>query len=124
MVAFLNQSLSLPLLENGDRLTRAEFEHRYQTMPHHHKTELIEGRVLWHLASVVRARKHGKPHAAILAWLSDYWVATPGIELMDNPTVRLDADNEPQPDVCLQIEESIGDNLASRRMIILRARQN
>jgi Uma2 family endonuclease len=106
MVAFLNQSPSLPPLENGDRLTRAEFERRYQAMPHHQKAELIEGRVF--MASPVRARKHGKPHAAIIAWLSDYWVATPGIELMDNPTVRLDADNEPQPDACLRIEEAIG----------------
>ena len=27
---------------------------------------------------------------------------------MDNPTVRLDADNEPQPDACLRIEEAAG----------------
>jgi Uma2 family endonuclease len=106
MVVFPKQSLSLPPLENGDRLTLAEFERRYQAMPHHRKAELIEGRVF--MASPVRARKHGKPHAAIMGWLSDYWVATPGTELIDNPTVRLDADNEPQPDACLRIEESIG----------------
>jgi Uma2 family endonuclease len=106
MVVFPKQSLSLPPLENGDRLTRAEFERRYQTMPHHKKAELIEGRVF--MASPVRARKHGKPHAAMMGWLFNYWQATPGIELMDNPTVRLDADNEPQPDACLRIEESIG----------------
>ena len=106
MVVFPKQSLSLPPLENGDRLTRAEFERRYQTMPHHKKAELIEGRVF--MASPVRARKHGKPHAAIMGWLFNYWQATPGIELMDNPTVRLDADNEPQPNACLRIEESIG----------------
>jgi Uma2 family endonuclease len=106
MVVFPKQSLSLPPLENGDRLTLAEFEQRYQAMPHHRKAELIEGRVF--MASPVRARKHGKPHAAIMGWLFNYWQATPGIELMDNPTVRLDADNEPQPDACLRIEESIG----------------
>lgn len=27
-------------LENGDRLTRPEFEHRYQAMPNHRKVEL------------------------------------------------------------------------------------
>ncbi|WP_414644126.1 Uma2 family endonuclease [Allocoleopsis sp.] len=106
MVPFLKQSASLPPLENGDRLTRAEFEQRYQAMPHHKKAELIEGRVF--MASPVRARKHGKPHAAIMMWLGTYWQETPGIELLDNTTVRLDADNEPQPDACLRIEEAIG----------------
>ena len=106
MVVFPKQSLSLPPLENGDRLTLAEFEQRYQAMPHDRKAELVEGRVF--MASPVRARKHGKPHAAIMGWLFNYWQTTPGTELMDNPTVRLDADNEPQPDACFRIEESIG----------------
>ncbi len=39
-----------------------------------------------------------------MAWLSNYWVATPGVMLADNTTVRLDADNEPQPDALLRIE--------------------
>ena len=30
-------------LENGDRLSRAEFERRYGAMPHLKKAELIEG---------------------------------------------------------------------------------
>jgi Uma2 family endonuclease len=93
-------------LENGDRLTRTEFERRYHAMPNVKKAELIEGRV--YMSSPVRARKHGKPHAAIIAWLSDYWLDTSGTELMDNATVRLDADNEPQPDACLRIEEIAG----------------
>jgi Uma2 family endonuclease len=96
----------LPPLENGDRLTRAEFERRYHAMPKHQKAELIEGIV--QMASPVRARKHSKPHAAIMTWLGNYWTATPAIELMDNPTIRLDADNEPQPDACLRIEEFAG----------------
>jgi Uma2 family endonuclease len=97
--------LILPL-ENGDRLTRAEFERRYHAMPNVKKAELIEGRV--YMSSPVRARKHGKPHGAIIGWLFNYCQATPGIELMDNATVRLDADNEPQPDACLRIEEMAG----------------
>ena len=35
-------STILPL-ENSDRLTRIEFERRYQAMPHLKKAELIEG---------------------------------------------------------------------------------
>ncbi|BAZ13939.1 hypothetical protein NIES4071_57790 [Calothrix sp. NIES-4071] len=99
------QTPILPL-ENGDRLTRAEFEQRYHAMPKHIKAELIEAKV--YMASPVRARKHSKPHAAVMTWLGSYWQGTPGIELMDNPTVRLDADNEPQPDACLRIESIAG----------------
>ncbi len=32
-----------PSLENGDRLTRAEFERRYEAMPDVKKAELING---------------------------------------------------------------------------------
>ncbi|MDJ0704272.1 MAG: Uma2 family endonuclease [Leptolyngbyaceae cyanobacterium MO_188.B28] len=46
---------------------------------------------------------HGNPHARIMAWLGAYWSATPGIEVGDNATVRLDAENEPQPDALLRI---------------------
>lgn len=88
-------------LENGDRLSRHEFERRYTAMPHLKKAELIEGVV--YMASPVRHKSHGT-HAAIMAWLSDYWIATPGVDLGDNTTVRLDLDNEPQPDALLRIE--------------------
>ncbi|MBD2413903.1 hypothetical protein FACHB389_17310 [Nostoc calcicola FACHB-389] len=94
--------LTIPPLENGDKLTRAEFERRYQAMPNLKKAELIEGVV--YLASPVRAKKHGKPHASIIGWLVAYEAATPGVETLDNATVRLDFDNEPQPDALLRIE--------------------
>ncbi|HAC65248.1 MAG TPA: Uma2 family endonuclease, partial [Cyanothece sp. UBA12306] len=32
-----------------------------------------------------------------------YWLATPGVKVGDNCTVRLDAENEPQPDALLRI---------------------
>ena len=90
---------SQPLLEPGDRLTRAEFERRYELMPHLKKAELIEGTV--YMPSPVRARKHGKPHARLSRWLGTYEDETPGVECFDNSTVRLDLDNEPQPDLVL-----------------------
>jgi hypothetical protein len=49
----------VPALENGDRLTRAEFECRYEAMPHLKKAELIEGVV--YVPSPVRHRQHGAP---------------------------------------------------------------
>jgi Uma2 family endonuclease len=95
-------------LESGDRLTRQEFERRYQAMPQIKKAELIEGVV--YVASPVRATHHGRPHAKIMTWLGTYWVATPGVDLQDNTTVRLDADNEPQPDALLRLEPEVGGN--------------
>lgn len=98
----------LPPLESGDRLTRQEFERRYHAMPHIKKAELIEGVV--YVASPVRARSHGQPHAAIVGWLMVYKAATPGVSLADNATVRLDTDNEPQPDALLRLGSEVGGN--------------
>ncbi len=100
--------VNVPPLENGDRLTRYEFEHRYQAMIQIKKAELIEGVV--YVASPVRATKHGRPHAKIMTWLGTYYAATPGVDLQDNATVRLDADNQPQPDALLRIEPEVGGN--------------
>jgi Uma2 family endonuclease len=93
--------MSVPTLESGDRLTRAEFERRYEATPEKFKAELIEGVV--YVASPVRAF-HGGPHAALVTWLGVYWSATPGVAIADNTTTRLDLDNEPQPDALLRIE--------------------
>ena len=92
----------MPPLENGDRLTQAEFERRYDAMPDLKKAELIEGIV--YMASPLRIKQHGEPHSAIITWLGVYKAANPGLQLGDNCTVRLDADNEPQPDALLRVE--------------------
>jgi len=96
----------LPILEGGDRLSRAEFERRYQAMPEAKKAELIEGVV--YVASPVRVSRHGQPHSDIVGWLVAYRSATPGVMVCDNTTVRLDAENEPQPDALLRIDEFCG----------------
>lgn len=91
----------LPPLEQGDRLTRAEFHRRYAAMPRLKKAELIEGVV--HMPSPVRHTTHGRPHALILTWLGAYYAATPGADFGDNATVILDAENEVQPDALLRL---------------------
>ena len=101
MAATPKTSLSVPPLENGDRLSRTEFERRYQAMSYLKKAELVEGVV--YMASPLRIRSHGEPHADLIGWLWTYKTVTPGIVLGDNPTVRLDPDNEPQPDAVLFI---------------------
>ncbi|MEP0918476.1 Uma2 family endonuclease [Leptolyngbya sp. DQ-M1] len=97
--------VSTPPLESGDRLSRSEFERRYAPYPNL-KAELIEGVV--YVASPVRAKQHGRPHAYVIGWLTAYVAATPGVDIEDNATVRLDLDNEPQPDALLRIEPEAG----------------
>lgn len=94
-------SIEVLPLENGDRLTRPEFERRYHAMPKVKKAELIEGVV--YMGSPVRFEPHAEPHSNIIGWLWVYRSATPGVRLGDNATTRLDLENEPQPDALLRI---------------------
>ncbi len=96
----------IPALEPGDRLTRAEFERRYEAMPHVKKAELIEGIV--YMPSPVRLRKHGDPHFRFITWLGQYAAFTPCVIGGNNTTARLDLDNEPQPDAMLLIDPLCG----------------
>lgn len=91
-----------PPLESGDHLTRDEFERRYHAMSRLKKAELIEGVV--YVPSPLRFESHAEPHSKLMIWLGVYQVSTPGTRLGDNPTVRLDLDNEPQPDAVLLID--------------------
>ena len=96
----------IPPLEPGDHLTRAEFERRYENMPEVKKAELIEGVV--YMPSPVRMTRHAVPHAKFIIWLGTYQVLTPGIEIADNGTIRLEEDTEVQPDGCLYILPALG----------------
>jgi hypothetical protein len=96
----------VPPLENGDHLTRDEFERRYEAMPNLKKAELIEGVV--HMPSPVRHVQHGGPHGALMSWLGAYWLNTPGVSLGADSTIRLDMRNEPQPDALMFIEPARG----------------
>ncbi|WP_084639681.1 Uma2 family endonuclease [Geitlerinema sp. PCC 9228] len=98
----------LPILESGDRLSCQEFERRYHHMPQLKKAELVEGIV--YLPSPLRYYQHGKSHSQMVAWLEIYAAATPGLEVADNATIRLDSKNEPQPDVLLRLDENLGGN--------------
>ena len=95
-----------PPLESGDRLTREEFERRYEAMPGVKRAELINGVV--YMGSPVRFRAHGRPHVLLLTWLGTYSALTPGVLCADNATVRLGADSEPQPDALLRLEPEAG----------------
>lgn len=96
----------IPPLQNGDRLSRVEFERRYTAMSGVKKAELIEGIV--YMPSPVNTRHHANPHFNMVGWLFLYSSQTPGITAGDNGTVRLDLDNEPQPDAYLMIDTECG----------------
>jgi Uma2 family endonuclease len=96
----------VPELENGDRLTRAEFERRYAALPHLKKAELIKGGV--YVGSPVKHKRHSKPHSQLITWLGVYAANTPGTETGDNGSVRLDDENAPQPDAILRILAECG----------------
>ncbi|MCG8351573.1 MAG: Uma2 family endonuclease [Chloroflexales bacterium] len=101
------QRETIPILNSGDQLSRREFECRYRAMPEHVKAELIEG-VVYVISSPVRVEKHGEPHSWLNGWLLVYAAHTPGVRIADNITVRLDIDNEYQPDIVLRLEAACG----------------
>lgn len=99
-----------PPLEPNDRLTREEFERRYEAMPHLKKAELLKGTV--HTPSPVRMDRHGEQHADLVGWLFIYKVSTPGVRAADNTTIRLGREDEPQPDALLMIPRERGGQAA------------
>ena len=101
--SILKPNSTIPPLENGDRLTRSEFETRYERMPHLKKAELIEGIV--YMGSPLRIEQHGNPHIYVATWLGTYEALTLGVQSGDNCTLILDSKNEPQPDALLRIKK-------------------
>ena len=84
----------------------ARIRARYEAMPELKKAELIEGVV--YMPSPVRHRRHSRPNYHLSTWVGFYETMTPGVEGGGNGTVRLDLDNEPQPDVYLMIAPEQG----------------
>ncbi len=101
---FVLGNLEIPELETGDRLNRLEFERRYDAMPSLKKAELINGVV--YVGGRVKLRKHAQPHAKLVGWLGTYYAMTPGVDVADSASIRVDEDNMPQPDGDLRIEEA------------------
>ncbi len=89
-----------PPLESGDRLNAPEFRRRYELRPDVHRAELIEGVVF--VPSPMRYRAHSRPVSIIFRWLAAYEDTRDDVEVAEGPTVRLDLDNEVQPDVMMR----------------------
>lgn len=102
----VRSSPPIPVLKNGQRLSRDEFERRFDAMPDLKKAELIEGVV--YMPSPVRQKQHGGPHFDLITWMGVYRMHTPGVGGGVSSSIRLDMDNEPQPDGVLFIEPERG----------------
>lgn len=100
------QAAAVPPLENGDHLSREEFERCYDAMPELKKAELIEGVV--YVPSPARVKRHSEPHADLAAWIVHYRAYTPGVQALVNASVRMDRKSMPQPDASLRIEAERG----------------
>jgi Uma2 family endonuclease len=95
----------VPPLQAGDRLTRPEFERRFDATPGLKKAELIEGIV--YMPPPV-SDEHSTSSADFVTLLGIYRASTPGVLGGDNGSVRLDLDNMPQPDAFLRIDPACG----------------
>lgn len=99
-------AISAPLLITGERLSHDEFQRRYEAHPEIKKAELIEGVV--HVSSPAHHKQHGRLNRLIATWLGVYESVTPGVSGDDNATLRLNKDNEVQPNALLRIDERLG----------------
>jgi hypothetical protein len=95
----------IPPLENGDRLDQKTFHERYRAMPPSVRAELIGGTVY---VSSPQKRRHARSHAALAWWLGQYQAATPGTEVLVNPTDILGPESEPEPDASLIVVPECG----------------
>jgi Uma2 family endonuclease len=105
MADLMTTTARVPKLHAGDVLTRDEFERRYAAMPDLKKAELVEGVV--YVGSAV-PYVHGRFAFLLAAWSGFYCAVTPVVHGAVNSTVRLDFDNEAQPDVLLRLPEEAG----------------
>ncbi len=96
----------IPPLQNGDRLTRDEFERRFDATPDLKNAELLEGVV--YMAPPVSHTDHAAPHSDLTCCLIFYRALTPGVLGGDNASCRLDMKNMPQPDVYLFLSPVAG----------------
>jgi Uma2 family endonuclease len=85
-------------LKDGDHLDRKTDHARYEAMPESFRPELIGGFV--YLRSQVN-RLQSRSKVRLLAWLSSYETATPGVEADGTTTVLLGDHSEPEPDASL-----------------------
>ena len=98
---------SIPPLRNGDRLSIAEFERRWQATPSVKKAELIEGRV-YLSESTGHWTFHAEPRGRLAYLLSSYAVGLAAVSVGVGPSIRMGSASMPQADAVMRIDERIG----------------
>ena len=88
-----------PPLDVGDVLGADQYWARYAASPPGIVAERINRKV--YLMSPLKAASHGDPHALLSLWLGTYASEMGGLIVSDNPTLRLNEDNDPPPDLCM-----------------------
>jgi len=96
-----NGKLALLPLHNGEHLSRAEFERRWDATPNLKHAELIEGIVFM---PPPISEPHSSSHNDISVHLGRYAIETPGVASLIGPSIRLDNRNEFQPDCLLRVK--------------------
>ena len=110
MITAADHVRPVPPLQNGDHLTPAEYERRYEASSPGTRAELIGGVVY---VSPPRSHGwHGLPHADLITLLGNYRAETPGVTGGDNSTLRLDTGSLPQPDAYLMVDPACGGQVA------------
>jgi len=102
----MNPTQILEPLREGERIKRDEFERRAKAFPQAGRVELIDGVV--HLMSPISFFGHGLPHANMMTWLNLYSIDTPGTCCGAPTSIRIDDENEPEPDAILFIDPERG----------------
>jgi len=99
------EQLTRPL-QDGERISRDEFDRRAEAMPGVRGIELIEGVV--HVTPRIRFFGHSNEHGMLTTILGMYRFATPGVRFGPPASIRLDPANAPEPDAVLFIDPSRG----------------
>ena len=93
------EARDIPPLQNGDCLSREEFERRWDLHPEIKRAERICGRVYVEMSV---GSLHAESHITVSLWAGGYALRHPESQALDNGTVRLGGDNDPQPDLLLR----------------------
>jgi len=91
----------VPPLLNGDHLAVPEFERRYEAATDIKFAELIEGIVVM---SPPISNDHSEGQMTLGFFLKRYSQLTPGVSCGGNVSIRLDGQNEFEPDAVLRID--------------------
>lgn len=102
----MNPTRTLEPLRDGERIKRDEFEHRAKAFPDVGRVELIDGVV--HVMSPISLFGHGLPHGEMVYWMKKYTRKTKGVFCSNPTSIRIDDENEPEPDAILYIDPERG----------------